>query len=208
MDAKDEQRQALERQVRAYLDTDDTSAAATALIEGFGGEILSFLHGMLRSPDEAGEAFQLFSEQMWMSLARFRGDSSLRTWCYTIARRSAHRILRDPNRRAERAVPLSQSPQLKDMADRVRTITLRFLRTEAKNNISSLRDQLGEQERTLLILRIDRGLSWVEIAGILSESELDEPGLKADATKLRKRFTRAKERLRTLAEQAGMLAQE
>jgi RNA polymerase sigma-70 factor (ECF subfamily) len=198
-------RAAIEAPIRLAYDARDYSVAATALIDVYGQEILSFLCAMLRTPEEAGDAFQIFCEEMWKSIEKFRGESSFRTWSYAIARHAGHRIVRDPHRRAERAVPLSQAPQVQAMADRIRTTTLRYLRTEAKDQIRSLREQLDDEERTLFILRLDREMSWSQIAQVFEADTSDEAQLTKRAAALRKRFQRAKERLRTLAEEAGML---
>jgi hypothetical protein len=59
------------------------------------------------------------------------------------------------------------------------------------------------------LLRVDRGLSWLEIAAVCAGSEAaDEETLKREAARCRKQFERTKERLRELAEQAGLLERE
>jgi hypothetical protein len=57
------------------------------------------------------------------------------------------------------------------------------------------------------LLRIDRGLSWLEIAAVClgDERESDAEELKREAARCRKQFERAKSRLRELAERAGLL---
>jgi len=49
-------------------------------------------------------------------------------------------------------------------------------------------------------LRVDKGLSWQEIAEVLAETEDDPP----DPVALRKRFERLKERLMKMAEKEGL----
>ena len=63
-----------------------------------------------------------------------------------------------------------------------------------------LRGQLSPAEQSLLILRVDRGLPWSEVAEIMSSP--DEP---LDSSTVAKRFQRVKARLRKLAEDAGLL---
>ena len=55
-------------------------------------------------------------------------------------------------------------------------------------------------EQSLLTLRVDRGMSWAEIAHILDEGA-GEPAL-------RKRFERVKRKLRDLAAAEGLLGAE
>ena len=56
-----------------------------------------------------------------------------------------------------------------------------------------VRDQLDDLERALLVLRIDRGLFWIEIAEVLAED-----GAAVGEAALRKRFERLKTKLRQL----------
>jgi RNA polymerase sigma-70 factor, ECF subfamily len=64
-----------------------------------------------------------------------------------------------------------------------------------KDRLRALRDELKPEDRELLVLRLDRELEWPEIALILG----------TDAATLRKRFERLKEKLRTMAQRAGLL---
>jgi RNA polymerase sigma-70 factor (ECF subfamily) len=90
------------------------------------------------------------------------------------------------------ALSTSMASQL---AQRVRTATALHLRTESKSGVQALREELLSDEQSLLILRIDRDLSWREVAEVLGEAE----------PTLRKRLERVKEKLRTLAQQRGLL---
>jgi RNA polymerase sigma-70 factor (ECF subfamily) len=111
-----------------------------------------------------------------------------------------YRIGRDPQRRRERNVALSESPEVFEIVELVRTTTMIHLRTETKNKFTALREQLEPDDRTLLILRVDRKLAWNEIATIMGEEDEPTPEqVRRDAATLRKRFERAKERLRKLA---------
>lgn len=96
----------------------------------------------------------------------------------------------------------------------MRTETLAFLRTEKKSRLQALRDSLPEEDRMLLVLRVDRGLAWNELARILAEGEpgelddgpqLDALALTREAARLRKRFQLVKDRLRELARKEGLL---
>jgi RNA polymerase sigma-70 factor (ECF subfamily) len=64
-----------------------------------------------------------------------------------------------------------------------------------------LREQLDPEEHELLLLRLDRGLAWKDIARILGgDDDVD-----ARASALRKRFERAKQRLKKLAIEHGLI---
>jgi RNA polymerase sigma-70 factor (ECF subfamily) len=63
------------------------------------------------------------------------------------------------------------------------------MRTDVKQGVAKLRERLDPDDQTLLILRVDRDLSWREVADVMG---LGEPAL-------RKRFERIKTRLREMA---------
>ena len=93
------------------------------------------------------------------------------------------------------------------MAQAVRTQTVEFLRTEKRTRLQALRDALPEEDRMLLVLRVDRQLAWNELARILGEGGegLDAQALGREAARLRKRFQLVKDRLRELAKKEGLI---
>ena len=108
--------------------------------------------------------------------------------------------------RKERQNLALSATSLSELVAEVRSETLAYLRTEAKSAIASLREQLSDDEQTLLTLRIDRGLEWNEITQVFAgEAALEAAQLKREAARLRKRFELTKEKLRRLATEAGLL---
>lgn len=196
---------ALEKRVQQHRAGGDIESAADALVRGYGPEIHSFLASKLNDESRAGEAFSLFSEDVWRGLSAFRGDASLRTWAYCIARRAAGRIQRgDRIREGRFAVGDTAAERA---ASHVRTTTAIFKRTDVKNHVRALREQLTDEEQELLTLRVDRAMDWREIARVQLEDEPTPEELTKHAALLRKRFERAKEHLRQLAESAGLLSE-
>ena len=124
-------------------------------------------------------------------MPQFRWTSSFRTWAYAIARNLA----RDSHRRRKRAkeVALDEAPEIAQHAIAVRTTTMMYMRTETKKRFDELRAALDEDDRTLLVLRVDRRMPWRDIARVMAEDGDDLDRLSAS---LRKRFERVKERLR------------
>lgn len=183
---------------RAMVAQGELTAAATALISGYGPEVLGWLHAVCRSRAEAEDAFATVCERLWRSLGQLRDDGSLRTWMYVVARNVVH----DHHRRAQArpAVPLSA---ISEIAALVRSTTAAFQDTTNKDRLRALREALGPEDRMLLVLRVDRELPWHDIAEIMAGGEVDEPQLVRDAARLRKRFERVKERLRASWEAGG-----
>jgi len=171
----------------------------TRLLGEYGPEILSYLLATLRGEGDATEAFSLFTFSLWQGSAQFRGESSFRTWSYALARHAASRVLRERGRK-RRQVALSGLPELDALASRIRTDTLSYLKTAVKDRVARLRDELEPDEQALLILRVDRGFSWPDVARVMADGETPgEAELGRRVVALRKRFERIKERLKRRA---------
>jgi RNA polymerase sigma-70 factor, ECF subfamily len=199
---------ALEASIREHFVAGDFSLACTAAIEGYGPEILSYLLAVLRNEADATEVFSDFWETVWKNLASFEWRSTFRTWAYTLVRHAVYRLQASPAQRPEHHLPLSEVPEMIEMAIRVRTRTLPWLRTEVKEGIVRLREQLTTEEQTLLILRVDRGMSWLEIASITGEGLSDDEVLqKTEIARVRKQFQRLKDKLKALAREGKLISE-
>lgn len=176
---------------------------ATLVIEGYGPEVLSFLEAMLRGHADASDAFAQACEDLWKGLPRFEGRSSMKTWFYTLARHAVSRMRRTAH--PGRVAALSE---VTDLADRVRSGTRPHLRTEVKDGVAAIRATLDDDDRMLLVLRVDRGMSWNDVARVMAEegdSEVDE-SLSRVAARLRKRFQSVKDTIRERAIASGLIA--
>jgi RNA polymerase sigma-70 factor (ECF subfamily) len=199
------ERAAREQVVRDLVTAGNARDGASLAIELYGGEVLGFLHAVARDDDLAHEAFSVFSEDLLRGLPAFRWDASLRTWCYALARNALHRLRRDPRRRARNNVSLSnQGAAISAIVEQVRTATMPFLKTEIKDELRRLRDALDPDDHALLVLRIDRKMSWKDIARALPGDDGQE--LDRRAATLRKRFERAKTMLREMATSRGLIS--
>jgi RNA polymerase sigma-70 factor, ECF subfamily len=196
----------LDSDVRALWDRADHGGAATLTLTHLGGEVYSFLASVLRNETMAEDAFSVFIEGLWRGLPNFSWNSSLRTWVYAIARNASRMELRGEVRRRRRMVP-TESAGFENLAAEVRTATASYLRTEKRSRLTALRESLTPEERAILILRVDRGLAWSDLARIVADDETvtwDEPTLVREAAKLRKRFQIIKQRLYTMAKKQGL----
>ncbi|MBL8957809.1 MAG: sigma-70 family RNA polymerase sigma factor [Myxococcaceae bacterium] len=185
----------------------DVREAATLAIEGYGPAVRGFLGVLLRDEQQADEAFALFCEDVWRGLPGFRWSTSARAWCYVLARHCALRSLRDRGRRQGAQVPLSQVSESALPRTREPSEVPHHLRTENRSRMRALRERLGVDEQVLLVLRIDKRLSWNEVALVMAGEgeQLAGPALTRSATTVRKRFQLAKEKLRELARAEGLL---
>ncbi len=137
----------VEQRIRECVQQGDSEQAVTLGIRTYGPEIVGFLVATERDATIGAEVFSQFCEDLWRGIGTFRGDSSFRTWAYTLARHAGHRYHRDPYRR--RGVALAQHPELADLADKVRSSTLTHLKSEVRDAVSRLRDKLEPDEQAL-----------------------------------------------------------
>ncbi|MGO8991912.1 MAG: RNA polymerase sigma factor [Polyangiaceae bacterium] len=195
----------LEDLVRSRCGARDYDAAATAAIRGYGPEIFSLVSALHGNDDDAADVFAMFSEALWRGLPKFEWQCSLRTWAYIIARNASHRV-RKLARRHGHHVTLQDSAVAR-VAQEVRTTTLSYLRSAQRDRLAALRDALSEDDKTLLVLRLDRGLAWDELARVMrgADGAADESELKRESARLRKRFQLVKERLVALGKKQGLI---
>jgi RNA polymerase sigma-70 factor (ECF subfamily) len=191
----------IERDIRGHCDAGDHNGALTAAIVAYGDEVYSFLVARHRDDDVAADVFSQTTMDLVKSLPTFAWRCSMRTWFYRLARSAAVRYERSPANRRDRREPLSR---VSEVVDQIRSRTQVHLRTEVKDGVRKLREQLDEQDQQLLMLRIDRDLGWNEIAEIIEDDDDPEVIARASA-RLRQQFTKLKMKLRELAAAEGLI---
>jgi RNA polymerase sigma-70 factor (ECF subfamily) len=170
--------------------------AAERAIRGYGPEILGYLNRILGSRGDAADAFSLFAEQLWKGLPGFAARSSLRVWAYQIAWRAALRVRSEAWGKRRERFPTSMASRI---AGDVLSRTPAAVEAESAQ-LAKLRAALDAEEQSLLVLRLDRNLSWREVAEVMAAE-----GLAVDEVALRKRFERIKAKLADLARADGLV---
>lgn len=183
--------------VTSQLAERDLRGAAETLMREFGPGIRGLLLTLFRSsPDAAEEAFSLFAENLWRGLGTYRGESSVRTWVYCLARNAAISVTREGWRKLARPM---ETRDVERMVEEVWTRSA--VRLERRSSaLTALRDALDLDEQTLLSLRLDERLPWEEIAMVMSSG-----GDPIDAANVRQRFARLKIKLGELARQQRLI---
>ncbi len=184
----------LDTDIRARQREGDVGGAVTAVLEAYGEEVSGYLLALHRDPDHAADVYSLFCEDVLRGLPSYRGDG-LRAWCYAVASNASARFRRTAYQR--RRVRLSEVSEVQRLSSPVRTRTNSLLRTEGRALAARLRERLSAQEQALLILRVDRGLSWKDVSSALAPLEAAPTPVAA----LRKRFERITAKLREWAKE-------
>jgi RNA polymerase sigma-70 factor (ECF subfamily) len=182
----------LDAKVRAYVARGQADRATEKILREYGTELARYLRSQLASDADAEEAFSRMSEELWRSLARFDGRCSTRTWCYMLARHSAIYIRTLPRHQREQLV--SSIPSVQQAATEMFSRSL-VDRGHQHELYAEAKEALDPDDRTLLVLRVDRNLAWREIAVVLLGEGASEAELGKKSAALRKQFERVKAEL-------------
>ncbi len=177
--------------LHALLTQQDWGAAALLILETYGEELRGFLQVLQWDRDEAADVYSAFCHDLLAGLPKLRDLIKLRAWLYALLRHASARHGRGVVHRGR--VRLSDVPGIDQLPAPVRSQTRSFLRSSARSRAEQMRARLQPEERQLLSLRVDRQLSWDELALAMSDGRAVTPRRVAA---LRKRFERVKAKLR------------
>jgi RNA polymerase sigma-70 factor (ECF subfamily) len=143
-------------------------AALTSLLELASGPASRFSRNFCRDPHDAEDLAQEVLATLMRSLKSFRGESSLSTWTYVVARRACGR-LRKRGARMEAVAPdahaMLTTPD--PAAGPARRLERRQLGEALERAVASL----PMPQREVLVLRDVEGLSAAEVGAVLGLGE-------------------------------------
>lgn len=188
-------REDVDRDLRALVASGEIDRATERTIRIYGPELIGWLCAMLARDADAYDAFSWLSEELWRSLPRYEGRCSVRAWCYMLARQAVSRAKAQPESREQ---PVSRVSSIEVAVDHVWSTTRRE-EVRIDDVYTEIRKTLDQEDEMLLILRVDRDLSWRDIALVLVGEGAPEDEVSRKAAALRKQFERVKVHLRELA---------
>jgi RNA polymerase sigma-70 factor (ECF subfamily) len=166
-------------------------AALEALVRGYQHLIVRHCTAMLGDAAQGEEVAQEVFLGAYAALPRFQREASVRTWLLAIARKQCLKALRD--RRRRRRIEADQRYEIARGAHRAPPDHSAEDPEALRRRVRWGLNRLGSDERTVLVLRYDTGLSVMEMAHVLGRSE---------AT-VRRQLARALEQLRRVLEAAS-----
>lgn len=198
------ERDTLEQRIHDLCLRGDMRRAVEVALEGYGPELLRLMGAILKDAERTREAYSDFSEILVRSLPAFQWRSSFRTWAWQVAR---HLAYHHASVSARREVPVSREVFERE-PQRLQSQPQPWLRTTIKERFRVLCEQLSPYEQTLLALRVDRRMSWEEVARRLAPANepLPPAEVRRRATVLRQQFQRLKARLKELAAEEQLLS--
>jgi RNA polymerase sigma-70 factor, ECF subfamily len=140
--------------------------AATRLVERHASSLARFATASgVRGPSDVEELVQDTFVRAFASLDGFRGESSFRTWLFTIQRR----LLLD-RRRAERRRPERVEVQEHDAATEFDALD-GMVADEVQGRLQQAITRLSPTQRQVFVLRVTEGLSYRDIAEAAGTTE-------------------------------------
>jgi RNA polymerase sigma-70 factor, ECF subfamily len=140
------------------------SRAATALVSRHADALARFAVSSGERED-IEELVQDTFVRAFSSLDSFRGESSLRTWLFTIERR----LMLD-RRRSERRQKAMVPIEPADAATEYDALD-GLMAEEAENRVRNAVTNLSPTQREVFLLRVEQGLSYKEIADVVGTTE-------------------------------------
>jgi RNA polymerase sigma-70 factor (ECF subfamily) len=148
--------------VARWLGGDDRAASE---IVGRHAPALARFAASLGARDDAEELVQDTFVRAFRGLEAFRGESSFRTWLFSILRR----LLTD-RRRAARRAPVGAELSEADAATEFAALDA-LVATETERRLRAALARLTRTQREVFTLRVAEGLSYKDIAAIAGTTE-------------------------------------
>jgi RNA polymerase sigma-70 factor (ECF subfamily) len=138
--------------------------AATLLVERHASAVARFVTS-IGARDDVEEVVQDTFVRAFGSLDGFRGESSLRTWLFTIARRLVLDRRRAARRRGEQV-----EVQENDVATEYDSLD-GVVADETQRRLRAALGKLSPTQREVFVLRVSEGMSYAEIAETVGTTE-------------------------------------
>jgi RNA polymerase sigma-70 factor (ECF subfamily) len=163
---EDAERKAAEAVDRALIERwlAGDERAATALVERHAPALARFA-ASVGARSDVDELVQDTFVRAFGSLESFRGESSLRTWLFTIERR----LLFDRTR-AERRRPERVTVKEDDAATEYTALDT-MMANETEQRVHAAMAGLSPMQREIFTLRVTEGMSYREIADVVGSTE-------------------------------------
>jgi len=143
--------------------------ALEALLERYQRQVYGFGMRMCGNPDDAKDVLQETLLTMASGIRDFRGESSLSTWLFTIARNACIKLHRRSTFAPghERALEIGATTEAKDVADPARRADEVLARKQVERALGEAIDELEPIYREAIMLRDVEGLTTPEVADVL-----------------------------------------
>ena len=139
------------------------------LVERYQKRAFTIAYGIVKSHEEAEDVIQESFVKAYISLKKFKGESSFYTWLYRIVYNMSIDVTRRKARRGGEAFEYDEGRDGGEQTGRplrgsVEGPAEALQRRETGKRIQQAMDQLSEEHRTVVVLREFEGMSYDDIA--------------------------------------------
>jgi RNA polymerase sigma-70 factor (ECF subfamily) len=152
------------------------------LYQKYKQPIFNYLYRLSGDKGAAEEILQDSFLKVYLNLGSFRGEASVKTWLYKIARNTFLTRIRKEGRLVSEPYPKEQEIQSCSREDHPEDVALN---NELRSDLLIILSCLPENYRTMIVLRDVNGLSYREIAQVL---DLSLEQVKVTIYRARRRF--------------------
>lgn len=160
----------VDAEIVARVQSGDKSAFDLLVIK-YQHKVIKLVSRYIRDSAEVEDITQETFIKAYRALANFRGESAFYTWLYRIAINTAKNFLVSQSRRPPNSDIEVETAEVLDSAVRLRdsaTPERNLLRDEIANTVQHAIESLPEDLRTAITLREIEGLSYEDIAQVMT----------------------------------------
>ncbi len=134
--------------------------AVACLVDRYEREIFTYLFRMTRNVEDARDLTQEVFIKVFRKISGFRGDSGFRTWLYRVATNHALNFLK-------RRPPAASDVPLTYLSDPALSAAVALERRDMASHVTRAVQALPRRQKAVVVLRVQEGLTYAEIARVL-----------------------------------------
>lgn len=152
------------------------------LYHSYSKQIFNYFYYLTYDVDKSNDLLQETFYQAILSIVRFKGNSKISTWLYSIARNT---YLKDLRKEKNSKVEFDEHYMSQDNDSGIFTPEEVVEKKETLKSIAMVLNKLPEKYSTVLVLRDKEGLSYKDIAQITG---LSDASVKVNLHRARQKF--------------------
>ena len=163
------------------------------ILDTYGNDVKKFIYTYLKNEADTDDVTQDVFVTVYLKIGTFKGDSSLKTWIYSIAANMCKDYIRRHRLRPQNLFQRLTQQEFKK--NQTSDIAEDYIRSTVKEGLFEKIMELPVKYREVIILYYYKDLSIKEISYVLKEKE----------STLQSRLLRARKKLRELINKGGIV---
>jgi RNA polymerase sigma-70 factor (ECF subfamily) len=152
----------VQKDIKSLLLRQQWEASFYQIVEQYSDRLYHCAKGILGNHDDANDALQEAYINIWKNLHKFKGDSAVFSWCYSIVRNQCLTALRKDAKR--------KHVSTEDQHHLTQTAPLRWDGDEIEAQLEQALASLPEKQRLVFELRYYQDMPYEAMAGLTETS--------------------------------------